>query len=45
MIKHEINDVPGSINGWLQPDHTVKLRVRDGSAVSLPNRSALTTRP
>lgn len=31
-IKYDINDKPGTIDGWLQPDDTVKLQIRDGPA-------------
>ncbi len=31
-IKYEINDKIGMIDGWLQSDDTVKLRIRDGPA-------------
>jgi hypothetical protein len=40
-IKYEIDHVPGTIDGWLQPDDTVKLQIRDGPAVSLSSSPAL----
>ena len=44
-IKYEIDHVPGTIDGWLQPDDTVKLQVRDGPAVSLSNPPAAALTP
>ena len=37
-IKYEIDDQPGTIDGWLQVDDSVKLQIRDGPA-------GLTVRP
>ncbi len=39
-IKYEIDHGPGTIDGWLQPDDTVKLQIRDGPAAGVA-----TTRP
>lgn len=33
-IKYEIDHVPGTIDGWLQPDASVKLQLRDGPALA-----------
>ena len=37
-IKYDIDNIPGTIDGWLQNDDTVKLQIRDGPAMqsSLP---------
>ena len=31
-MKYEIDNIPGTIDGWLQNDDTVKLQIRDGPA-------------
>lgn len=36
-IKYEIDNVPGTIDGWLQADDTVRLETRDGPAAK-PHR-------
>ena len=36
-IKYEIDDKPGTIDGWLQADDTVKLQIRDGPAATQPS--------
>ena len=39
-IKYEIDDQPGTIDGWLQADDTVKLQIRDGPALAAATQPA-----
>jgi hypothetical protein len=31
-IRYEVDNQPGTIDGWLQADDTIKLQIRDGPA-------------
>jgi len=38
-IKYEINNVPGTIDGRLEADDTVTLKILDGPAMTKPSRN------